>query len=45
MALAVKSFLSVAVAEEVQGQLEAEGYIPIPDEFRGKLTDAIDNIT
>ena len=28
MALAVKSFLSVAVAEEVQEQLEAEGYIP-----------------
>ena len=45
MALAVKSFLNVAVAEEVQDQLEAEGYIPIPDEFRGKLTEAIDNIT
>ena len=44
-ALAVKSFLNVAVNEEVQGQLEAEGYIPIPDAFRGKLTDAINSIT
>ena len=35
---------NVAVAEEVQDQLEAEGYIPIPDEFREKLTTAISEI-
>lgn len=38
---AVKSFLNVAVSEDVQGQLEDEGYIPVPDEFRGQLNDAI----
>ncbi|HIW68587.1 MAG TPA: phosphate ABC transporter substrate-binding protein PstS [Candidatus Dietzia merdigallinarum] len=42
---AVKSFLNVAVAEDVQGELEAEGYIPVPDAFRGKLLDAIDAIS
>ena len=40
-AAAVRSFLNVAVSEDVQGQLEGEGYIPVPDAFRGKLTDAI----
>ena len=40
-AAAVRSFLNVAVAEDVQAQLEDEGYIPVPDAFRGKLTDAI----
>lgn len=40
-AAAVRSFLNIAVSEEVQGQLEGEGYIPVPDAFRGKLTDAI----
>ena len=40
-AAAVRSFLSVAVSEEVQAQLEDEGYIPVPGAFRGKLTDAI----
>lgn len=44
MAQAVRSFLSVAVSEDVQSQLEAEGYIPIPDEFREKLTTAISEI-
>lgn len=38
---AVRSFLNVAVSPGVQGQLEDEGYIPVPDAFRGKLTDAI----
>ncbi|MDX2356858.1 phosphate ABC transporter substrate-binding protein PstS [Dietzia sp. PP-33] len=42
---AVKSFLNVAVSEEVQGQLEGEGYIPVPDEFRNKLLTAIDAIS
>lgn len=40
-AAAVKAFLNVAVSEDVQGQLENEGYIPVPDAFRDKLTDAI----
>lgn len=40
-AAAVRSFLNVAVSEDVQGQLEGEGYIPVPEAFRGKLTDAI----
>ncbi|MBB1010733.1 phosphate ABC transporter substrate-binding protein PstS [Dietzia kunjamensis] len=43
-AAAVKAFLNVAVSESVQGELEGEGYIPVPDAFRGKLTDAIDAI-
>lgn len=41
---AVKSFLKIAVSEDVQGQLEGEGYIPVPDAFRDKLTGAIDAI-
>ena len=40
----VKSFLKIAVSEEVQGSLEDEGYIPVPDAFRDKLTTAIDAI-
>lgn len=44
-AAAVKAFLNVAVAEEVQGQLEGEGYIPVPDAFRAKLTTAISEIS
>lgn len=44
-ATAVKAFLNVAVSEQVQGQLEGEGYIPVPDAFRGKLTDAISSIS
>lgn len=44
-AAAVRSFLNVAVSEEVQGQLEAEGYIPVPDAFREKLTTAISEIS
>ena len=43
-AMAVKSFLNVAVSKDVQGQLESEGYIPIPDAFGEKLTGAIDAI-
>lgn len=42
---AVKSFLNVAVSEDVQGQLEPEGYIPVPDEFRDKLVGAISEIS
>ena len=42
---AVKSFLNVAVAEDVQAQLEDEGYIPVPDEFREKLLTAISEIS
>lgn len=41
---AVKSFLNVAVSEDVQGELEGEGYIPVPDAFRDRLTTAIDAI-
>jgi len=44
-AAAVKAFLGVAVSEEVQSQLEGEGYIPVPDAFRQKLTDAISQIS
>ena len=44
-AAAVKAFLGVAVSEEVQGQLESEGYIPVPDAFREKLTTAISEIS
>ena len=29
----------------VQGQLEPEGYIPVPDEFREKLVTAISEIS
>lgn len=43
-AAAVRSFLNVAVSKDVQAQLEDEGYIPVPDAFRGKLTDAISAI-
>ena len=43
-AAAVKAFLNIAVSEDVQGQLEDEGYIPVPDAFRDKLTGAIDAI-
>ena len=42
---AVKSFLNIAVSEDVQGQLEPEGYIPVPDEFREKLVTAISEIS
>ena len=42
---AVKAFLNVAVSEDVQSQLEPEGYIPVPDAFRGKLNDAIASIS
>uniref|UniRef100_UPI002FDB7021 phosphate ABC transporter substrate-binding protein PstS n=1 Tax=Dietzia sp. TaxID=1871616 RepID=UPI002FDB7021 len=41
---AVKSFLKVAASQDVQGQLEDEGYIPVPDSFRSKLETAIDAI-
>ena len=41
---AVKQFLKVAASEDVQAQLEDEGYIPVPQEFREKLTTAIDAI-
>ena len=44
VAAAVKSFLRVAVAKEVQGSLEANGYSPVPDSFRTKLTQAVDAI-
>ncbi|AWH91470.1 phosphate ABC transporter substrate-binding protein PstS [Dietzia lutea] len=42
---AVKAFLNIAVSEDVQGQLEPEGYIPVPDEFREKLVTAISEIS
>lgn len=42
---AVRSFLNVAVSEDVQSQLEEAGYIPVPDAFRGQLTDAISAIS
>ncbi|WP_314038014.1 phosphate ABC transporter substrate-binding protein PstS [Dietzia sp. CH92] len=45
VAQAVKAFLNVAVSEDVQGQLEPEGYIPVPDEFREKLLTAISEIS
>lgn len=41
---AVKSFLKVAASQDVQAKLEDEGYIPVPDTFREKLTSAIDAI-
>ena len=41
---AVKQFLKVAASEDVQAQLEDEGYIPVPEEFRQKLDTAIDAI-
>ncbi|KAA0916483.1 phosphate ABC transporter substrate-binding protein PstS [Dietzia sp. ANT_WB102] len=44
-AAAVKSFLNVAVSEDVQAQLEDEGYIPVPDAFREKLVTAISEIS
>lgn len=44
-AKAVKSFLNIAVSEDVQGELEGEGYIPVPDEFREKLLTAVSEIS
>lgn len=43
-AKAVKAFLSVAVSEGVQRQLENQGYIPIPDAFREKLARAVEAV-
>lgn len=42
---AVRSFLNIAVAEDVQAQLEDEGYIPVPDAFREQLLTAISEIS
>jgi phosphate transport system substrate-binding protein len=42
-AAAVKSFLTVA-ANEGQANLEAAGYVPLPDAFKGRLITAVDAI-
>ena len=39
-ATAVKAFLTVA-ATDAQGQLADAGYVPLPNEFQGKLLDAV----
>ena len=44
-AAAVRSFLDVAVSQDVQSKLEDQGYIPVPDAFRTQLTDAISAIS
>ncbi|MEW5811231.1 MAG: phosphate ABC transporter substrate-binding protein PstS [Actinomycetota bacterium] len=44
VAPAVKAFLTAAVGPGQSG-LEDNGYIPIPDEFKTKLTDAINAIS
>ena len=44
-AKAVQAFLNVAVSEEVQGELEGEGYIPVPEAFRDRLLGAISEIS
>lgn len=41
--LAIKSFLDSAVAEGQQG-LEEAGYVPLPDSFKERLTEAINAI-
>lgn len=43
-AKAVKAFLTVA-ATDAQGQLSDAGYVPLPDEFQGKLLTAIGAIS
>jgi phosphate transport system substrate-binding protein len=44
VAPAVKAFLTVATTDGQKG-LEAAGYIPIPDTFKAKLTEAINAIS
>jgi phosphate transport system substrate-binding protein len=44
VAPAVKAFLTVSTTEGQQG-LEEAGYIPIPDTFKSKLTEAINAIS
>ena len=44
VASAVKAFLTVAVGPGQDG-LEENGYIPVPDTFKAKLTDAINAIS
>jgi phosphate transport system substrate-binding protein len=41
---AVKAFLTVA-ATDAQGQLQEAGYVPLPNEFQGKLLTAIQAIS
>ena len=44
VAPAVKAFLTVAVGQGQEGLTE-NGYIPVPDTFKAKLTDAINAIS
>ena len=44
VAPAVKAFLTVAIGDGQKG-LEEAGYIPVPDTFKAKLTDAINAIS
>ena len=44
VAPAVKSFLTVALGKGQEG-LTDNGYIPVPDSFKGKLTTAINAIS
>jgi phosphate transport system substrate-binding protein len=44
VAPAVKAFLTVAIGEGQKG-LEEAGYIPVPDAFKAKLTEAINAIS
>lgn len=44
VAPAVKAFLTVAIGDGQQG-LEEAGYIPVPDSFKAKLTEAINAIS
>ena len=44
MATAVKAFLTVATTDGQKG-LADNGYIPIPDTFKAKLTTAINAIS
>jgi len=44
VAIAAKAFLTVALGKGQEG-LTDNGYIPVPDAFKGKLTAAIDAIS
>jgi phosphate transport system substrate-binding protein len=44
VAPAVKAFLTVALGKGQEG-LTDNGYIPVPEAFKGKLTTAIDAIS
>jgi phosphate transport system substrate-binding protein len=41
----LKSFLGYSASAEGQAPLEAAGYVPLPDELRGKIADAVNGLS